>query len=63
MEHIQQAPETSSVQYEDRKMPKEGDRISWENIEGDKFYGTVYEMDSNVAFVIGDDGSKHAIEC
>ena len=63
METDIQSKLSEASQSDERIVPKEGQRILWENLVGDKFWGTVIEMDSNVAIVIGDDGKKHTIEC
>lgn len=54
---------SDNVQNDDRFIPREGQGIKWENINGDKFHGIVTEMDSNVAYVIDQYGKKHVIEC
>lgn len=63
MDMVMQSKPVDHSKFEGRLLPKEGQRIEWENISGDKFSGTVYAMDSNVAYVIDDNGNKHVIEC
>jgi hypothetical protein len=63
MDMIMQSEPVAHSKSVGRLLPKKGQRIEWENISGNKFYGTVYEMDCNVAYVVDNNGNKYAIEC
>jgi small nuclear ribonucleoprotein (snRNP)-like protein len=40
-----------------------GDRVTWRQVNGERFVGTLRGWDSNVALVMLDDGTSKAVEC
>jgi small nuclear ribonucleoprotein (snRNP)-like protein len=40
-----------------------GDRVTWKQLNGERFEGALRGWDSNVALVMTDDGAAKAVEC
>ena len=46
-----------------RKVPQVGNIVSWGTLGGEHYRGKVVETDSNVAYVLCEDGVRRCVEC